>query len=61
MQGFMVEADGYKASQHFSWSSFIRQLLLASKSIYQTQLTSTTEPLNAMHKFKSSIFHQLLM
>jgi hypothetical protein len=23
MQGFMVEADGYKASQHFSWSSFI--------------------------------------
>jgi hypothetical protein len=23
MQGFMVEAEGYKASQHFSWSSFI--------------------------------------
>jgi hypothetical protein len=23
MQGFMVEADGYKASQHFSWSSLI--------------------------------------
>jgi hypothetical protein len=39
MQGFMVEADGYKASQHFSWSSFIKQLLLASESIYQTQLT----------------------
>jgi hypothetical protein len=61
MQGFMVEADGYKASQHFSWSGFIKQLLLASESIYQTKLTSTTEPLNAMHKFKSSIFHKLLM
>jgi hypothetical protein len=61
MQGFMVEADGHKASQHFSWSSFIKQLLLASESIYQTQLTSATEPLNAMHKFKSSIFHKLLM
>jgi hypothetical protein len=23
MQGFMVEAEGYKARQHFSWSSFI--------------------------------------
>jgi hypothetical protein len=23
MQGFMVDADGYKASQRFSWSSFI--------------------------------------
>jgi hypothetical protein len=61
MQGFMVEADGYKASQHFSSSSFIKQLLLASESIYQTQLTSTTEPLNAIHKLKSSIFHKLLM
>jgi hypothetical protein len=61
MQGFMVEAEGYKASQYFSWSSFIRQLLLASENIYQTQLTSTTEPLNAMHKFKSYIFHKLLM
>jgi hypothetical protein len=77
MQGYMVEADGYKASQHFflkrtvgqsppasqhfSWSSFIKQLLLASESIYQTQLKSATEPLNAMHKFKSSIFHKLLM
>jgi hypothetical protein len=38
MQGFMVEADGYKASQHFSWSSFIKQLLLASESINQTQI-----------------------
>jgi hypothetical protein len=61
MQGFMVEADGYKASQHFSWSSFIKQLLLASESIYQTLITSATEPLNAMHKFKSFIFHRLLM
>jgi hypothetical protein len=61
MQGLMVEADCYKASQHFSWSSFIKQLLLAKESIYQTQLTSTTKPLNAMHKFKSSIFHRLLM
>jgi hypothetical protein len=61
MQGFMVEADGCKASQYFSWSSFIKQLLLTSESIYQTQLTSATEPLNAMHKFKSSIFHKLLM
>jgi hypothetical protein len=61
MQGFMVEADGYKASQHFSWSSFIKHLLLASESIYLTQLTNATEPLNAMHKFKSSIFHKLLM
>jgi hypothetical protein len=61
MQGFMVEADGYKVSQHFSWSSFIKQLLLASESIYQTKITSATEPLNAMHKFKSSIFHKLLM
>jgi hypothetical protein len=33
MEGFMVEADGHKASQHFSWSSFIKQLLLASESI----------------------------
>jgi hypothetical protein len=57
MQGFMVEADG----ELFSWSSFIKQLLLASESIYQTQLTNATEPLNAMHKFKSSIFHKLLM
>jgi hypothetical protein len=56
MQGFMVEADGYKASQHFSWSSFIKQLLLASESIYQTHLTSTTEPLNAMHKLKVPSF-----
>jgi hypothetical protein len=61
MQDFMVEADGYKASQHFSWSSFIKQLVLTSESIYQTPLTSATEPLNAMHKFKSSIFHKLLM
>jgi hypothetical protein len=61
MQGFMVEADGYKASQHFSWSCFIKQLLLASESIYQTQIPSETEPLNEMHKFKSSIFHKLLM
>jgi hypothetical protein len=61
MRGFMVEADGYKASQHFSRSSFIKQLLLTSESIYQTQLISATEPLNAMHKFKSSIFHKLLM
>jgi hypothetical protein len=44
MQDFMVEADGYKASQHFSWSSFIKQLLLASESIYQTQITNATEP-----------------
>jgi hypothetical protein len=61
MKGFMVEADGYKASQHFSWSSFIKQLLLACEYIYQTQLTNTTEPLNAMHKIISSIFHKLLM
>jgi hypothetical protein len=61
MQGFMVEADGYKASQHFRWSNFIKQLLLTSESIYRTQLTSATEPLNAMDKFKSSIFHKLLM
>jgi hypothetical protein len=59
MHGFMVVADGYKGSQHFSWSSFIKQLLLTSESIYQTQLTSTTEPLNAMHKFKISIFHKV--
>jgi hypothetical protein len=39
MQGFMVEADGYKASQQFSWLSFIKPLLLASESIYQTQMT----------------------
>jgi hypothetical protein len=38
MQGFMVEADAYKASQHFSWSSFIKQLLLASESMYETQI-----------------------
>jgi hypothetical protein len=38
MQGFMVEADGYLASQHFSGSSFIKQLLLTSESIYQTQM-----------------------
>jgi hypothetical protein len=44
MQGFMVEVDGCKSSQHFSWSSFIKQLLLTSESIYQTQLTSATEP-----------------
>jgi hypothetical protein len=44
MQGFMVEADGSKASQHFSWSSFIKQLLLTSESIYQTQITNATEP-----------------
>jgi hypothetical protein len=43
MQGFMVEADGCKAGQHFSWSSFIKQLLLTNVSIYQTQLTSATE------------------
>jgi hypothetical protein len=61
MQGFMVEADGCKASQHFSRSNFIKQLLLTSESIYQTQLISAIEPLNAMHKFKSSIFHKLLM
>jgi hypothetical protein len=61
MQGFMVEADGCKAGQHFSWSSFIKQLLLTNISIYQTQLTSATETYNAMHKFKSSIFHKLLM
>jgi hypothetical protein len=61
MQGLMVEADGYKASQHFSWLNFIKQLLLTSQSIYQPQLTSAKEPLNAMHKFKSSIFHKLLM
>jgi hypothetical protein len=61
MKGFMVEADGYKASQHFRWSSFIKQLLLACEYIYQTQLTNTTEPLNAMHKIISSIFHKLLM
>jgi hypothetical protein len=59
MQGFMVVADGYKASHHFSWSSFIKQLLLTSESIYQTQFTSTTEPLKAIHKFKSSIFHKV--
>jgi hypothetical protein len=61
MQGFMVEAGGYKASQHFSWSNFIKQLLLICESIYQTQITNAMEPLNAMHKFKSSIFHKLLM
>jgi hypothetical protein len=61
MQGFMVEADGCKESQDFSWSNFIKQLLLTSESIYQTQLTSATEPLNAMHKFKKSIFRKLLM
>jgi hypothetical protein len=44
MQGFMVEADGCNASQHFSWSSFIKQLLLTSESMHQTQLTSATEP-----------------
>jgi hypothetical protein len=44
MQGFMVEADGYKARQHFSWSSFIKQLLLASVIIYQSQITNATEP-----------------
>jgi hypothetical protein len=44
MQGFMVEADGYKASQHFSWSSFIKQLLLTSGSIYQIQITNATDP-----------------
>jgi hypothetical protein len=44
MQGFMVEADGYIASQHFSWSSFIQQLLPASESIYQTQIINVTEP-----------------
>jgi hypothetical protein len=42
MQAFMVEADAHKASQHFSWSSFNKQLLLESESIYQAQLTSTT-------------------
>jgi hypothetical protein len=61
MQGFIVEADGCKASQYFSWSNFINQLLLKNESIYQTQLASATKPLNAMHKFKSSIFHKLLM
>jgi hypothetical protein len=61
MQGFMVEADGDKVSQPFSLLSFIKQLLLASESIYQTQLTNATKPLNVMHKFKSSIFHKLLM
>jgi hypothetical protein len=44
MQDFMVEADGYKASQHFSWSSFIKQSLLPSEIIYQTQITNATEP-----------------
>jgi hypothetical protein len=44
MQGFMVEADGYEASQHFSWSRFIKQPLLASESIYQNQITNATEP-----------------
>jgi hypothetical protein len=43
MQDFMVEVDGCKESQHFSWSSFIKQLLLTNVSIYQTQLTSATE------------------
>jgi hypothetical protein len=57
----MVEADGYKASKHFSWSNFIKQLLQTSESIYQTQITNATEPLNAMDEFKSSIFHKLLM
>jgi hypothetical protein len=61
MQGFMVEADGCKASQHFSWSRFIKQLLLTRENMYQTQLTSAMEPLNAIHKFKSPIFHKLLM
>jgi hypothetical protein len=61
MQGFIVEADGYKASQYFSWSNFIKHLSLTNESIYLTQLTSATEPLNAMHKFKSFIFHKLLM
>jgi hypothetical protein len=27
----MVEADGCKVSQHFSWSNFIKQLLLQVK------------------------------
>jgi hypothetical protein len=44
MQGFIEEAHGYKASHHFSWSSFIKQSLLASESIYQTQITNATEP-----------------
>jgi hypothetical protein len=36
MQGFMVKADGYKASQHFSWLSFIKEAeLLANVSLYQ--------------------------
>jgi hypothetical protein len=61
MQGFMVEDDGCKASQHFSLSNLIKQLLLTSESIYQTQLTSAMEPLNAMHEFKSFIIHILLM
>jgi hypothetical protein len=38
MQGFMVEADGCKAVKHFSWSSFIKQLLLMSVSVCQTHL-----------------------
>jgi hypothetical protein len=44
MHGFMVEDNGYKESQHFSRSNFIKQLLLTNESLYQTQLTSATEP-----------------
>jgi hypothetical protein len=43
-QGFMAEVDGYKAGQHFSWSNFIKQLLLTDESIYQTHLTNAMEP-----------------
>jgi hypothetical protein len=35
-KGFMVEACGYIAGQHFSWSNFIKQAdLLANVSLYQ--------------------------
>jgi hypothetical protein len=32
------KASGCKAGQHFSWSSFIKQLLLTSVSVYQAHL-----------------------
>jgi hypothetical protein len=35
-KGFKVEACGYIADQHFSWSNFIKQAeLLANVSLYQ--------------------------
>jgi hypothetical protein len=35
-KGFMVEACGCIAGQHFSWSNFIKQVeLLANVSLYQ--------------------------